>query len=205
MSVWIEGSGDRPLAPQGQHNGVCVDVVDKGVVVTAFGSKRKVELTWELDKVAPNGERFLVWKWFTASLHERAVLRKALETWRGRAFQPADLVKFDLEKLVGKPCQLIVTHTVKADKTYSNVEVILPPSPAFPALTPSGQYVRRKDRTPETTPPVGPQAQAPRVPQPSQTQTVQTSRYPQTPQADAWGDPEPPYPPDTVPDEILPF
>jgi len=204
MSVWIEGGGGgMNPAPQGQHRAVCVDVVDRGVITTPFGAKRKVELTWEIDKIDPaTGQRYAVWKWFTASLHERAVLRKALETWRGRAFTPADLVKFDLEKLVGKPCQLVITHTPKGEKTYADVQVILPPSPAFPALTPSGAYIRRKDREPEQKPPTGPQAQAPRMPQPPTSQTVRA--YPQAPQADTWGDPEPPYPPDD-PASDLPF
>ena len=46
-----------------------------------------------------HGRRFDVARVYTLCLHERAALRKDLESWRGRKFTEQELDGFDLEKL----------------------------------------------------------------------------------------------------------
>ena len=59
---------------------------------------------------------------FTASMSEKANLRKLIESWFGKKF-PNDeaAADFDCTKLLGYKCLLNVTHTEKGQKTYANV------------------------------------------------------------------------------------
>ena len=50
---------------------------------------------------------------YTASLSEKANLRRDLEGWRGRAFTPEELKGFDVFNVLGVPCQVTVTHNDK--------------------------------------------------------------------------------------------
>jgi hypothetical protein len=48
-------------------------------------------------------------------MHEKASLRKWLESWRGKAFTEDESKQFDVAKLVGAPCLLNVIHKEKKD------------------------------------------------------------------------------------------
>ncbi len=140
-------------APAGVHQGVCVDVVDMGVLeVTWKGEvkrQHKVRLAWQIDEARPeDGERFLVQKRYTLSLHEKANLRKELESWRGRAFTEDELKGFDLEKLLGVNCFVNIVHATKDGKTYANIASIMPLKKGMPKME-ADKYVRFKDRQPE--------------------------------------------------------
>jgi hypothetical protein len=134
-------------APEGLHTAVCVDVVDLGVVQGAYGAKHKVRVVWQLDAVDDaHGRRYDVARVYTLSLHERAALRKDLESWRGRKFTEAELDGFDLEKLIGVPAQVQVTHDLGDDGTiYANVSTVVPPVKGAPRLVPL-DFVRWQDR-----------------------------------------------------------
>src|SRR5262245_48984112 len=85
-------------APEGLHQAVCVDVVDRGVQATPWGEKQQVELRWEIEEQNPDTEKpFLLSKRYTCSLSEKATLRAHLESWRGRKFTSEELQGFDLE------------------------------------------------------------------------------------------------------------
>ena len=59
---------------------------------------------------------------FTASMSEKANLRKLIESWFGKKFPNDDAAAdFDLVKLLGHKCLLNVTHTEKGQKTYANI------------------------------------------------------------------------------------
>ena len=58
---------------------------------------------------------FIVSKEFTLSLHEKASLRKFLESWRGKGFTEQEAAHFDVSKLLGKPCMLNIIHKTKLD------------------------------------------------------------------------------------------
>ncbi|MHA1379626.1 MAG: hypothetical protein ACTSRG_14730 [Candidatus Helarchaeota archaeon] len=45
------------------------------------------------------------------SLHAKATMRKFLESWRGKKFTKEELEGFDLQKILGKPCQLQIIHS----------------------------------------------------------------------------------------------
>lgn len=137
-------SSNRSTAPAGVHNAVCVDVINKGLMETKFGKKTKLVIRWELDaEDEGTGKRYVIGEMYSVSLHEKANLRKMLETWRGRKFTADELRGWDIETLIGVPCQLVVAHKDTDDgNTYANVVSVVPASKAF-KLKPSGQYVRQ--------------------------------------------------------------
>ena len=65
---------------------------------------------------------------YTMSLSEKAKLRSALETWRGKAFTEDELRGFNLANIVGLPCMLSVIHRqAKNGNTYANIGSISKP------------------------------------------------------------------------------
>jgi hypothetical protein len=127
-----------------------VDVQNLGLVQTAYGPKHKVRIVWQLGQIdEEHGRRYDVARVYTLSLHERAALRKDLESWRGRKFTEIELSQgFDLERLVGVPAQIQVTHDLSDEGvTFANVSTVLPPAKGVPRLTVQ-DYVRAKDRQP---------------------------------------------------------
>ena len=76
---------------------------------------------------------------------KKSSLVKDLISWRGRAFTDEELKSFELDNIIGAPCQLSIIHNVKDDKTYANVDAIVP-AHKDGKLIPSGKYKRAKDR-----------------------------------------------------------
>lgn len=156
MGTIVRAPKDKEFtpAPEGLHQAVCVDVLDTWTEERpqefGGGLVEKTRLVWEIDSLMEDGRPFLITQFYTASLHEKAKLRQHLEAWRGRAFTEQELNGFDLEHIVGVPCQLqVIHHTTRAGKTYANVQAIVPPAKGGKKLQPSGDYVRMKDRKPE--------------------------------------------------------
>lgn len=151
MSLVLTDGGKKfTPAPEGLHGAVCIDVIDLGMCKTVYGLKPKINIRWELDSIDPeNGAPFQVSNRYTASLNDKANLRKQLEAWRGRKFTAQELKGFDLEVLVGVNCQLQVIHNTAPDgKTYANVQTIVPAARGQ-KLVPSADYIRQKDREPK--------------------------------------------------------
>lgn len=138
---------DWTPAPEGLHQGVCVDVVDLGLVQTQWGEKHKVRIIWQLEHENPDTQkRFEVRRDFGLSLSEKSHLRPTLEAWRGRKFTKEELDGFDLEKLLGANCQVQVVHNITEDgNTYANIQAIVPLGKGMVKLSPM-EYVRVKDR-----------------------------------------------------------
>ncbi len=136
-------------APAGLHQAVCVDVIDMGILEVTYMNKTKkqpkVRVAWQIDEQMEDGKPFLVQKRYTASLYEKATLRKELESWRGRPFTTEELDAFDLEKLIGANCQLNIQHVTKEGKLYANVVSIVPLGKNMPKMV-AKDYVRVQDR-----------------------------------------------------------
>lgn len=143
------GGADFIPAPAGTWSAICVDVVDLGIVEVTWGKEakrqHKIRIAWQIEERREDNKPFLVSKRYTLSLHEKASLRKDLESWRGRAFSDAELEGFDVENVIGISCYLSVIHTKKDGKTWANISAImkLPKGAQAPA---SEGYVRVKDR-----------------------------------------------------------
>lgn len=147
MSITAKGNIYEP-APAGWHQGICADLEDLGETETKYGKKRRIKITWELDKIKKNKYRFTVSRTFTLSLNDKAALRAFLESWYGRALTEEEIIDgIDLEEaLLDRPCIIEVTHNIGDNgKTYANVSEIQPANPDT-ALWKNTRYIRKKDR-----------------------------------------------------------
>jgi len=130
------GGKERPLIPEGVHLGVCYLIADLGTHHSEMFDKdaHKVVIGWEIpaergtfhidgkDQDLP----LVASKTFTLSLHKKAALRQVLEAWRGQAFTDEELKGFDLQTVLGAPCQLQIMHNKKGEKTYANIGAVMP-------------------------------------------------------------------------------
>lgn len=122
MRVSDSGGGDFEQAPAGSHIARCVRLIDLGTQFGEYQGKpnaaRKIVISWELPQALMTegtfaGQPFIVGKWYTASIGEKANLRKDLVNWRGREFTDDELKGFDIKKLLGVPCLLSLTPNEK--------------------------------------------------------------------------------------------
>lgn len=142
--------GDFIPIPEDLHLAVCYGIWDIGTQFdeTYGKSIHKVVIIWELPGCRGEFERDgkkvdlprAISKRYRLSLHEKADLRKNLESWRGKGFTDEELKGFDLKKLLGAPCQLTVKHKKKGEKVFANVTAIVK-APAGTKLTPENPLV----------------------------------------------------------------
>jgi hypothetical protein len=117
------GGGDFTPVAAGTYPAVLAALLDIGTYRETFqGQKpkdvRKIVLVWELDA---DGGRYFIGRDYTLSLADKAHLRALVEKWRGKSL--GDEEEFDLEKLVGRPCLLSVSHKeAKSGNTYARVD-----------------------------------------------------------------------------------
>ena len=147
MSLKVSESGSSnsiPILEEGTYAAVCYMLVDLGLQYNKnYGnSSRKVLIGWEIadEYVEVDGEKKprVFSARYTASLNEKAVLRKDLAAWRGRAFTEAELSEFNLCNIVGAPCMIQIIHNEASNgKTYANLASImkLPKGMAVPKQT----------------------------------------------------------------------
>jgi len=139
MSITAKNNGNNfELTPAGNHIARCYSMVEIGTVKEEFKGEvknlHKVRITWELPLELrtfnpDKGEQpFSISKEYTLSMHEKAVLRKDLSSWRGKPFSEDEAKAFDITKLLGIPCMLNVVHIVssKSGNAYANVAAITP-------------------------------------------------------------------------------
>lgn len=139
----IQKESNFKPAAEGLYDAVCVDVVDLGIVTSKFGDKHKLKIVWEVNQKMDNGGNFTVQQRYTASLGQKSNLRKDLKAWRGKDFTAEELKVFDMEKLIGACCQIVIKHNENEGNVYANVATILT---AKNQMTASGKYTRAKDR-----------------------------------------------------------
>lgn len=140
MAILAENNGggnfERELIPAGIQVARCYSMIEIGTVAETWEGQsklsKKVRLTFELPNEMrvfkpENGEQPMsISKTFTLSMHEKAGLRKFLESWRGKTYTEAEALKFDVSKLLGAAGMLTITHTDKEGKTYANIQAVAP-------------------------------------------------------------------------------
>lgn len=116
------GGGDFEQPPVGTHTARCIKVIDIGTQRGEYQgkatSKRQCIVGWELPLELMSegeyaGKPFMVSKFYTSSLGEKANLRKDLANWRGRDFTEQELQGFDAKNILGKPCMIALTPNDK--------------------------------------------------------------------------------------------
>ncbi len=162
MMPIIATGGDRKTftpAPEGMHQGVCVDVIDKGMLPNKFKDgqlQHKIDIAWEIDELREDGKRFVVYKRYTLSLDDRSNLRRDLQAWRGKPFTFEELSGFDVETVKGANCLVNVLHNiVKSEdgtRTYANVMSVSPLVKGMPKIA-MKDYVRPAVEAPASVPP----------------------------------------------------
>jgi hypothetical protein len=138
-------------APEGVHRAVIVDMYLKEAVPTAFGPKDKIYIVHEIDEENDDGDRFCVWSTYNFSLHENSSLMSAYGAEIEDMFDELedDDEEIDLEELLGWSGQIKVVHnadTKDPNKTWANVEAIMPLGKRMKPLKPSGKFVRHEDK-----------------------------------------------------------
>lgn len=130
-----EGGNFTP-PPAGTFPAICYRVIDLGTQQATYlgETKRqhKVLLSWEIkddDAVIETDDGpqpMTIHQRYTWSTHEKAALRKHLESWRGKTFTEADFGPdgFDIKNIIGVGCLLGIVHNVKGDKTYANISSV---------------------------------------------------------------------------------
>jgi len=126
------GTNFEPIAT-GNYPARCYSMVHIGTIeeniLGTLKTLNKVRITWELPSELKvfkeeNGEQpQVISKEFTLSLHEKATLRGFLKNWRGKDFTDEEAKSFDIEKLVGAPCMLNITHKTKKDGSGVYAEI----------------------------------------------------------------------------------
>jgi hypothetical protein len=131
--------GNFETTPAGTFVARCYRFLDLGSHEQTFqgeskGLKRLVMVGFELPTELMTtgeyaGKPFTIHKRYTWSTHEKATMRKDLESWRGKKFNDHDFGPggFDVRNLLGVPCTLSISHSEKDGSTYANITGIGPP------------------------------------------------------------------------------
>jgi hypothetical protein len=138
MKFPAKASADFAICPVGNHVAICNAVIDLGLQPGSPqypDPKRQVYVRFELPteqvKYVKDGQEITgpmsIGKTFTASMSEKANLRKFVESWFGKKFpNDAAAADFDHAALLGRKCLLNVTHNEKGEKTYANISAATP-------------------------------------------------------------------------------
>lgn len=154
MAIIVKGKTFKPV-PAGICRAICVDVVDLGMLEKIWNGKsqgmvHKIRIMWETDRMMPEDENgirpFIAMKQYTLSMGKKSNLKKDLESWRGKQFTAEEMKGFDVEKLIGAACQLVIVHNVSEDGTiFANISTVVKME-GGEKLAPTGKYKRVKDR-----------------------------------------------------------
>lgn len=139
---WVDsGGGDFEQPPVGTHVSRCVKMIDIGTQRGEYQgkatSKRQCIIGWELPTELMSdgdyaGKPFIVSRFYTASLGEKANLRKDLANWRGRDFTDQELQGFESKNILDKTCLLSLTQNDKGKTRITGV-MALPKGTQVPA------------------------------------------------------------------------
>lgn len=127
------GSAPRELIEPGNYVARCYKMIQIGTVHEVINGVEKklhkVRIGWELPtemKVfkEENGEEpMIIDKEYTLSMSEKANLRLALKSWRGKDFTEDEARAFDITVLIGAPCMLNIIHKPSKDGTRHFEEI----------------------------------------------------------------------------------
>lgn len=145
MKFPAKATADFAICPAGNHIAICNAVVDLGMQPGSGmypDPKHQVYVRFELPTeqitYTKDGQEITgpmsIGRTFTASMSEKANLRKFVESWFGKKF-PTDeaAADFDFSLLLGRKCLVNVTHTEKSQKTYANIANATPIPKGMPA------------------------------------------------------------------------
>ncbi len=139
MAINVEVKSEYKMAPAGQFQAVCAEVIDLGFSNKVYKDKdtgvdtpktvHEIQYVFQLNKVDDEtGKRFTVRsKPLNLILSEKSSLRAFLLQWRGHDLTDVELKPPGVDvDLVGRNALIQVIHTKSGDKTYANIGAIMP-------------------------------------------------------------------------------
>lgn len=124
------GGGSFELAPVGTHNARLIQLIDQGEQDNKYkpGTMiRKIRLGWELvDTAMEDGRPFMQSKPYTYSVNAKSTLRKDLKNMTGKGMTDDEARQLDLTKILGMPCQIVISHDEYEGKDYANIQAFIP-------------------------------------------------------------------------------
>ena len=141
MKVTDSGGGTFEQAPIGTEAARCIKLIDIGTQEGEYQGvathRRQIIVSWELPNSLMSegdsaGKPFVISKFYTASLSEKATLRKDLVNWRGREFTVSELSGFEMKNILGAPCMLSIVSNDKGKSRVGGV-MALPKGMTVPA------------------------------------------------------------------------
>lgn len=139
MAIYAEAKEQYTLAPAGNFQSVCCEVLDMGYVNHEYKNKEggvdkvtnhEIRFVFQLSKVdEATGKRFEIRsRPLNLILSEKANLRAFLMSWRGHDLTLAELKPpgVNITGLVGKNALVNIIHVGVGDKTYANIGSIMP-------------------------------------------------------------------------------
>ena len=125
MIIRDTSSADFEQPEAGTHPAICFKIVDLGTQTGRWEGeqivRRQVIISWEIEEKMKDGKPFSVSHFYTASLHEKANLRRDLESWRGKKFTDDELKGFNIKNLLGKSCLVSIIKNEKGKTKLSTV------------------------------------------------------------------------------------
>lgn len=133
---WDNSGSTFEQPPVGAHAAVLIRIVDIGTQTGEWQGKEVIRrqniLTWELPhELREDGKPYIISKFYTASLGEKANLTKDLTSWLGKAPTPP----FDPKSILGKGCQVVISERENSDKRVVSAVVGLPKGVELPRET----------------------------------------------------------------------
>jgi len=129
----IAASSPFTATPTGAFPARLIKIIDLGTQSGSYQgqdkSAHKIMMTFELlgEERMDDGRPFAISQRFTASMHEKASLRKFIGQWRGRSLSNEEVVSgFDIDKLLGVYALINVSESERDGKTYTNIGSIMP-------------------------------------------------------------------------------
>lgn len=98
-----------------------------------FTARRRLMMRWELDQEMKDGRRFIVNQWASVSFHERSKLRGIMESWRGRAYKPGEVM--NPKAALGRSAMV---NVVINDRGYADIASVSPLPKKMEPLEPAG-------------------------------------------------------------------
>jgi hypothetical protein len=130
------GGGDFVHVDEGLHEAIVKDISAPVLEDDKYNpgkKKRKVTFVYEVDKLAPNGERMTIPRKYTFSTNPKSNMRPDVESIIGRKLTAGEEDGLDVRTLIGRSAKVLVKHTPKEDGgVWSNVAQVLTADNAQP-------------------------------------------------------------------------
>jgi hypothetical protein len=160
MALYAEAKETFTLAPQGQFQAVCCEILDLGFVNRIYKNKdtgvdearqnHEIQYVFQLNNIDPeNGKRFEIRSQpFNLILSEKASLRKFLLGWRGHDLTEAEKLPPGVNvDLTGRNAIISVVHNKSGDKTFANIGAIMPLMAGMPEIGPLDYQSKKQAAT----------------------------------------------------------